>query len=335
MGALLAAAGCGGGSSKAAGTVGGACYPNGTCNTSLTCLSNVCVDATGVGGKGGGPGGATGAGGSSAAGQSGAGGSAGAGGSSVAGQSGAGGSAGPGGSSAAGQSGAGGNAGAGGSSVAGQSGAAGGAFSPGQLPGLAVWLRGDKGVTADSNGVSLWADQSSNHDDFAAGTTPPALVTSGINGLPSIGAGSLAPLTGHATTIAAGAFTLEVVIENVVIGNQIFLTSLNGSGFSLVANGTGKAAATISPTAMLTGTVGITGSTPHIVGVVRDDNGNCTLRIDGAVDATFSGGRSNLGNFPSATLGGGTIAEMVIINGALTTQQTSDLEAYFKARYGL
>jgi hypothetical protein len=41
--ALLAAA-CGGGSSSApAGTETGPCYPNGTCNAGLLCLSNLCV----------------------------------------------------------------------------------------------------------------------------------------------------------------------------------------------------------------------------------------------------------------------------------------------------
>jgi len=35
--------------SPAAGTEGGECYPNGTCNSGLTCLSGLCVDAGGSG----------------------------------------------------------------------------------------------------------------------------------------------------------------------------------------------------------------------------------------------------------------------------------------------
>jgi hypothetical protein len=40
--ALLTAAGCGGGTPQ--GSEGGACFPNGTCNAGLTCLSNLCVN---------------------------------------------------------------------------------------------------------------------------------------------------------------------------------------------------------------------------------------------------------------------------------------------------
>lgn len=44
--ALLAACG-GGGSASQDGTIGGHCYPNGTCNVSLTCSGGICV-ATGI-----------------------------------------------------------------------------------------------------------------------------------------------------------------------------------------------------------------------------------------------------------------------------------------------
>ncbi|HET6147941.1 MAG TPA: hypothetical protein VFH68_10450 [Polyangia bacterium] len=40
---LLVALGCGGDSDKAAGTEGGHCYPNDTCNRGLSCLSTFCV----------------------------------------------------------------------------------------------------------------------------------------------------------------------------------------------------------------------------------------------------------------------------------------------------
>jgi MYXO-CTERM domain-containing protein len=38
-------AGSGGTGGKAAGTEGGPCYGNGTCNSGLTCLSQLCVTA--------------------------------------------------------------------------------------------------------------------------------------------------------------------------------------------------------------------------------------------------------------------------------------------------
>lgn len=62
--ALLIGTGCGDDASTASpGTEGNACYPNGTCNGTLSCLSNLCVDA-GVAGTGGGGDGGTSGGGS-------------------------------------------------------------------------------------------------------------------------------------------------------------------------------------------------------------------------------------------------------------------------------
>jgi hypothetical protein len=98
----LGVLGCGGGSS-AMGGERQPCYPNGTCNAGLSCLSNVCVNGGGTAGKGG-----SGAGGSGAAGTGGS--AAGAGGSAA----GAGGSAGGTGGSTAGTGGVGGSAGTGG-----------------------------------------------------------------------------------------------------------------------------------------------------------------------------------------------------------------------------
>jgi hypothetical protein len=55
--ALGLVAGCGGGGQSCAGGERCACYPNGTCNTGLSCLSNVCVDqSSGAGGDAGTPG---------------------------------------------------------------------------------------------------------------------------------------------------------------------------------------------------------------------------------------------------------------------------------------
>src|SRR6185295_1078900 len=42
----LVLAGCGGGGGKATGTEGGPCYGNKTCNTGLTCYSDLCVKVT-------------------------------------------------------------------------------------------------------------------------------------------------------------------------------------------------------------------------------------------------------------------------------------------------
>jgi hypothetical protein len=76
-GSAASTGGTGASGSKPAGTEGGPCYANGTCNGGLTCASQLCVNLTGAGG--GGPGGGSGSGGSGGGGGStGAGGSGGA-----------------------------------------------------------------------------------------------------------------------------------------------------------------------------------------------------------------------------------------------------------------
>ena len=72
---LLASAvvGCGGGKSSCSGAERCACYPNATCNTGLTCLSNVCVNS-GNNGAGGAGAGGSGAGGGAGVGDAGVGG---------------------------------------------------------------------------------------------------------------------------------------------------------------------------------------------------------------------------------------------------------------------
>ena len=71
LAALVVVAGCGGSSGKAAGTEGGPCYGNQSCNAGLTCASNLCVRLSGSGGGGGGSQGSSGQGGSPATGQGG------------------------------------------------------------------------------------------------------------------------------------------------------------------------------------------------------------------------------------------------------------------------
>jgi hypothetical protein len=138
--ALGFAAGCGGGSQSCSGGERCACYPNGTCNAGLTCLSNVCVDSsTGAGGNAG----TTGRGGSDGGG-AGTGGSAAGSGGAVAGAGGT--NAGSGGSAA----GVGGAAAGTGGSAAGTAGSAAG--TAGSATGTAGSAAGTTGATAGSGG---------------------------------------------------------------------------------------------------------------------------------------------------------------------------------------
>ncbi len=61
-------------------------------------------------------------------------------------------------------------------------------ITPDELPALQLWLKSDAGVTYDSQGVSLWADQSDNGND-ALQTVPdnrPAFVGHALGGKPAL-----------------------------------------------------------------------------------------------------------------------------------------------------
>lgn len=97
-----------------------------------------------------------------------------------------------------------------------------GAFSPLQLPGLALWLRADRGITLNGSNVSGWADLSGNGNDVSQSTTAsqPPYVASGINGRPAVNFLNPTFLRNTATNlgIAAGS------------PYSVFLVAMHGSG---------------------------------------------------------------------------------------------------------
>ena len=64
----------------------------------------------------------------------------------------------------------------------------GGVTPPIPLLGMALWLRADRGVTANGGHVSEWLDQSGNQMDAlqTAGNARPTLLPTGLNGLPTL-----------------------------------------------------------------------------------------------------------------------------------------------------
>jgi len=155
------------------------CYPNHTCDGSLSCLSNLCVDASAAA--------AAGASMSSSGGASGA------------------------------EAGASGAAGEAGSTELGSAGSAGEPSVGNELPasGSLLWLRADHGVAHSDGQVTTWLDQSGHGLDgiMDVPSREPAFVPSGWNGLPVIrfnGAQSLY----LRETIAPSNFTVFVAGRN-------------------------------------------------------------------------------------------------------------------------
>lgn len=61
-------------------------------------------------------------------------------------------------------------------------------FDPSTLGGLALWLDANVGITKNNNGISAWADRTTNHNDASQGTAAqrPTFSASAINNLPAV-----------------------------------------------------------------------------------------------------------------------------------------------------
>jgi hypothetical protein len=93
---------------------------------------------------------------------------------------------------------------------------AGDAFTPKNLPGCTLWLRGDLGIHASGTNVSQWDDQSGNGHIFLPGATQPS-IGSGINGQPTVdfdgAATSITCSDALSTIITASAWTAFAVYD--------------------------------------------------------------------------------------------------------------------------
>lgn len=237
---------------------------------------------------------------------------------------------------------------------------------------LAVWLRGDKGITTTpcttGTCVTVWADQSGHHNDAtsaAAGGTPP-LYTTDRYGNPSVaydggttGTASLA-IADSASIEFAGAYTIIAVAlqtsENVPghVGAIYGKTSMAGpfggpylaidydNGGAVPADG--RAGAQIDFNNVVASAESSLDGTLHVFSTVYDANGHLSVRVDDAapttVSATPSGPLTAVGQ--PAYIGGrpgssqvvrGTIAEVIAVNSAISPADWSNAYAYLKSRY--
>lgn len=366
-------AACGGGN-PGQGGVKQACYPNGTCNSGLTCLSMVCVDAQGTGGASGGGGAnatdaASGGGGASTTDASDSAGSGGA----IAGATGQ-----AGGSGENGQSGTSGAAGSvpnsDASSDIGDASDSRGDGTPTDqgpidstadvprfavlaLPGLLAWFDAAKNLVSvygHPDQIGGWEDQSANM--LFAGVTDsikPLLVQAGVNGLPFISLDNTKMIVPGTLKLDFGQY--DFLIEVVARWNSqlappadllqiISPTGVPSTNFALFGDAAGHAAATLmGATTVTSASSGLGNEAFHLVGARRYGNGaSATLevRVNGAVDGTMTGSTYGLDllSYASAQLGPGSnlgIAEIVIVRGAVTDADLRTLEGYLISKYAL
>jgi hypothetical protein len=246
------------------------------------------------------------------------------------------------------------------------------AITPDKLPGLALWLDSDKGVTLTADGYNLtkWADQS-------PAAHPTRIYCGGIGGgtCPMLcGLRKLAADTkgGHdayqllsrgkidcytfmdsyltveddaSLRFGTGPFALFMVVKARDVGGEIDLWGKNSggampNGMTVVLNNTKFEVKTTSAAAKL----GLTASAAYRVVVVRGPS--LQLRVDGAKttgttasdDLSFMGQPMVIGMQLSS--GGSTfttpelaLAEYIVVKGAVSDAQVLGVEEYLKTKH--
>jgi hypothetical protein len=357
IGALAALGGCGSGQ-PAQGGLRQSCYPNGTCNVGLTCLSKVCVDASS----------------DAAAGTNGAAGASGAAGGGAAGAGIAGGDGRAGAAGGAGVRGSGGGSGAGvadggandatdaGAETTPEAGTSDGGFDVLSLPNLVMWLDASKGVaTATGSGgtnlVMFWRDQSPAFNTPPPSGQAPEWLPTAINGLPAVEFVGIARLisntNGTTLDLGAGEYLVEMVAAwATTSSSSALLFQLRAPTayvpFTLREDATshgvvGSELATyVSPSVTSTAT-GLGDGAFRLIGARRvgaNAAASLEVRVNGAASAmtTDNGVGGDLGTSAYVQIGPGNnleIAELVVIRGATSPDDLGRLETYLLSKYGL
>jgi hypothetical protein len=234
---------------------------------------------------------------------------------------------------------------------------------------LVVWLRGDRGVTTSSCGantcVSAWADQSTHGNDAtvpAGGTAPlylPGLYGPGALGFDgaTTGTASLAvadsasiQLTGGFTIIAVAfptgsARVSELYGKNastVPYAGPFLAVDYDSAGASPAQGRAGAQVDFYNGVASAPGT-SFDGAL-HVFSSVYDGAGQLSLRVDDGTPVVASvaptdpltapGRPAFVGGAPSSTQTfAGNVAEVIVVDAAISSADWTSAYAYLKARY--
>lgn len=225
-------------------------------------------------------------------------------------------------------------------------------FSPRQLAGCTLWLRGDLGVTLTGGKVSTWADQSGNGHDVvqanAALRPTPVASSATLNNLPAIS-------FDHATgTYLQGLFaafvtacTMAVAYTSVgAFGSCPCSSAQAGVGFVSLLNNQGAVNdPALTRPANITQDVGHGTATSVVIGTADANTGNLYVNQKSVTDAngtaavipapqdTFDVG--NLVGNEAAFGWNGEIAEVVVFDRILTAAEIASLGYYLGIRYGI
>jgi hypothetical protein len=270
----------------------------------------------------------------------------------------------------AGGEGGGGGAGAGSTSSSTGAGGEGGAPAGGAAPTLlgsrlVVWLDGEKGVISSSGKVIVWADQSGSENDAlspaSGGGTAPTRQTDGIGGRPAIQFASdtaylripdsaslhfgtdeivAAAVLRHTSGLASESriVVTKQWLDFPYVGMGLFVNYSGGVGAGAQVIYSPQVAASFAPA---TGTYA--DDQPRLV-VFHRAGEQLELRINGASVAITGGGGIDLSTSAEVRIGGqgaafqalrGSIAEIMVVRGAISGGELGELEHYLMEKYQL
>jgi hypothetical protein len=222
------------------------------------------------------------------------------------------------------------------------------AFLPTDIDGCVLWLRADLGITEAGSGVSVWADQSGNGNDFAQATdgNRPAYqgTTAALNNQASLDFVAGTKVLARADIAGAlddSTFFFAYNGDSDAAASQCLLSASTGPNI-LYASNLSNVLGYFDGTAHRNGVADIAGA--QILALVLEAGVGGTFRRNGsavgttiAYDDTFGmAGAVELGN----RSGGANdlladLAEVIIYNRVLTEDEITQVEAYMLARYGL
>lgn len=238
-----------------------------------------------------------------------------------------------------------------------------------QMKGLFLWLETTSlnsfltSQIVDGGNITAWNDISGLNPDNPAIFTPtgtaPVYIKDSINGLPSIRLdGTLKFDDSSLRNIGTKGFAIFTVAlrKNGAFQNSrdlifsiqdnlshnFFTTLESTSQFSALFNNLGSSTSKSGTASVL--------YSPKILVSFRDNSSNLTLRVNGSVDATFSGVMDNFstidpdnvifvgaGGLLQASYGTPNlyISEIIIFDRALSDQEISDIELYLSDKYDI
>jgi hypothetical protein len=224
--------------------------------------------------------------------------------------------------------------------------------------GLSLWLESNQGLAADG---SSWLDQSGNgHDATALPGQNPTVIPNAINGLPAVqfGGGQALSIAGQvitgqeftifavatdATTSAAG---FREIFSNWDTSNQTSSVFLGTTGFPVAVRFTDDIGGANDPIHTQTGVGEISNAGSPFVLTAVSGSTDAFLNLDGSPfydngaplstrDVSSTGyflGRQGSSNFEYWN---GTIEELLVYNGALTSSEITQTEDYLLSKYGI